>query len=99
MQAHWRRWLAVSACVLAVLVVCFVIAAPRAGGGSPGKPLQLAVNLVSGPMAVPTDQGVRFSWVTSDARQGESQRGYELRVAASPAGLSSARDTLWTRAR
>ena len=53
MQAHWRRWLAASACVLAVLVACFVIAAPRAGGGSPGTPLQLAVNLVSAPMAVP----------------------------------------------
>ena len=97
MQAHWRwrRWLAISACVLAVLAACFVIAAPQAGGGSPGTPVQLTVNLVSGPMAVPADQGIRFSWVTSDARQAESQRGYELRVAASPAGLGSARGALW----
>src|SRR5579871_2693165 len=87
MQAHWRRWLALSACGLAVLAACFVIAAPQAGGGSPGTPVQLTVNLVSGPMAIPAGQGIRFSWVTSDARQGESQRGYELRVAASPAGL------------
>jgi hypothetical protein len=95
MQAHWRQWLALSACVLAVLAACFVIAAPQAGGGSPGTPVQLTVNLVSGPMAVPAGQGIRFSWVTSDARQGESQRGYELRVAASPAGLGSARGALW----
>ena len=81
MQAHWRRWLAASACVLAVLLAFSVIAAPRAGGGSPSTPVQLTVNLVSEPMAVPADQGIRFSWVTSDARQGESQRDYELRVA------------------
>jgi Bacterial alpha-L-rhamnosidase 6 hairpin glycosidase domain/Bacterial alpha-L-rhamnosidase C-terminal domain/Bacterial alpha-L-rhamnosidase concanavalin-like domain len=95
MQAHWRQWLAASACVLAALAACSVIAAPRAGGGSPGTPVALAVNLVSGPMTVPADQGIRFSWVTSDARQGESQRGYEVRVAASPAGLILARDALW----
>src|ERR1700722_12936076 len=95
MHAHWRRWLTASACVLAALLGCSVIAAPRAGGGSPGKPVQLAVNLVSEPMAVPAGQGIRFSWVTSDARRGESQRGYELRMAASPAGLGSARGALW----
>jgi len=95
MQAHWRRWLAASCCVLAVLLACSVIAAPQAGGGSPGKPVQLTVNLVSEPMAVPAGQGIWFRWVTSDARQGESQRGYELRVAAGPAGLGSARDALW----
>jgi hypothetical protein len=95
MQAHWRRWLAACACLVAVLLATSVIIAPQAGGGSPGKPVQLAVNLVSEPMAVPAGQGIWFSWVTSDARQGESQRGYELRVAASGKDLGSARDALW----
>jgi alpha-L-rhamnosidase len=95
MHAHWRRWLAVSACVLAAVLACSVIAAPQAGGGRPDKPVQLAVNLVSEPMTVPAGQGIWFSWVTSDARQGQRQRGYELRVAASPGHLGSARGALW----
>jgi alpha-L-rhamnosidase len=94
MQAHWR-WLGTSVCVLAVLFACAVIVAPQAGGGSPGKPSQLAVNLLSDPMAVQAGPGMWFSWVTSDARQGESQRGYELRVAASPKDLGSGRGALW----
>jgi len=89
MRAYWRRWVAAGACVLAVLASCAVIAAPPAGGGGPGTPGQLKVNLVSDPMAVPAGAGIRFSWVTSDARQGEAQGGYELRVAASPAALAS----------
>jgi hypothetical protein len=89
MRAYWRRWLATGACVLAAAFCGVMIAAPQAGGGSPGKPGQLQVNLVSDPMAVTAGQGIWFSWVTSDARQGETQRGYELRVAASPAALTS----------
>ncbi len=87
MRAHWRRWLAGSLGLLAVLLVGTVIAAPRAGGGAPDKPAQLAVNLGSAPMAVPAGQGIRFSWAARDARRGEAQHGYELRVAASPARL------------
>ena len=89
MRAHWRRWLATGTGVLAVLFCCVLIAAPPAGGGGPDKPGQLEVNLVSEPMAVSAGQGTWFSWVTNDARQGEAQRGYELRVAASPAALAS----------
>lgn len=75
MRAYWRRWAAAGACVLAVLACCAVIAAPPAGGGGPGAPGQLKVNLVSDPMAVPAGAGIRVSWVTSDARQGEAQGG------------------------
>ena len=89
MRAHWRRWLATGTGVLAVLFCCVLIAAPPAGGGGPDKPGQLEVNLVSEPMAVPAGQGTWFSWVTNDARQGEAQHGYELRVAAGPAALAS----------
>ncbi len=88
MRAHWR-WLATGIGVLAVLVGCVLITAPQAGGGSPGKPGQLEVNLLSDPMAVTTGPGTWFSWVTSDARPGEAQGGYELRVAASPAALAA----------
>jgi len=35
-------------------------------------------------MAVPAGPGIRFSWVTNDARRGQAQRGYELRVASNP---------------
>jgi alpha-L-rhamnosidase len=89
MRAYWRRWLATVSCVLAAVLCCAVIAAPQAGGGSPDKPGQLEVNLVSDPMAVTAGQGIWFSWVTNDARPGETQRGYELRVAASPGALAS----------
>jgi alpha-L-rhamnosidase len=98
MRAHWRRWLTAGAGVLAVVVVllaCAVIVPAPAGGGDPDQPGQLEVNLVSQPMAVQAGQGLRFSWVTSDGRTGESQRGYQLRVAASPDGLSSARSAVW----
>jgi Bacterial alpha-L-rhamnosidase 6 hairpin glycosidase domain/Bacterial alpha-L-rhamnosidase C-terminal domain/Bacterial alpha-L-rhamnosidase concanavalin-like domain len=89
MRPHWRRWLATGTGVLAVLLCCFVAAAPQAGGGGPDRPSQLAVNLVSDPMTVPSAAGVRFTWVTSDAQAGERQRGYQLLVAASPAALTS----------
>jgi Bacterial alpha-L-rhamnosidase 6 hairpin glycosidase domain/Bacterial alpha-L-rhamnosidase C-terminal domain/Bacterial alpha-L-rhamnosidase concanavalin-like domain len=87
MRAHWRRWLAGGLGLLAVLLGVTVIAAPRAGGGAPDKPAQLAVNLGRAPMAVPAGQGIRFSWAARDARRGETQHGYQLRVAASPARL------------
>lgn len=93
MRAYWRRWLATGTCVLAVLFCCVLIAPPQAGGGAPGKPAQLEVNLVGAPLAVPAARGIRFSWVTSDARQGQVQRGYELRVAASPGALAAGRST------
>src|ERR1700761_3844739 len=98
MRAHWRRGLKAGAGVLAVVIVlfaCAVIAGPQAGGGTPGKPTGLKVNLVSQPMTVSARPGPWFSWVTSDARAGESQRGYQLRVAASPAGLVPGRGALW----
>jgi hypothetical protein len=98
MRAHWRRWLAGGAGILAVLAVLFafaVIVPPSAGGGGPDKPDKLEVNLVSQPMTVPAAQGVYFSWVSSDSRPGETQQGYELRVAASPGGLDSAVKAVW----
>src|SRR5690349_9762777 len=84
MRAHWRRWLAGGLGLLAVLLCLTVIVPPQAGGGTPDKPTQLAVNLVSHPMAVPAGQGIWFSWAARDARRGETQHGYQLRVAASP---------------
>jgi len=39
-------------------------------------------------MAVPLT-GVRFSWVTQDTRAGESQQGYEIRVASSSSAVTS----------
>jgi hypothetical protein len=98
MRAHWRRWAAAGVAVLAVLAVLAVVIAVvviRQSGGGPGKPNQLAVNLVSEPMAVPTGPGPWFSWVTNDAHAGETQHGYELRVAASPGGLASASGSVW----
>jgi hypothetical protein len=89
MRPQWRRWLAAGTGVLVALLCCLVAAAPRAGGGGPDRPGQLEVNLVSDPMTVPSDQGIWFSWVTSDAQAGASQHGYQLLVAASPAALTS----------
>jgi alpha-L-rhamnosidase len=98
MRAHWRRWLAAGVSVLAVIVVlfaCAVIVPDAAGGAGPDKPGQLEVNLVSQPMAVQASQGLYFSWVARDPRTGETQHGYELRVAASPEDLLTASKTVW----
>jgi len=84
MRAHWRRWLAGGLGLLAVLLCLTVIIPPQADGGTPDKPAQLAVNLAGNPMAVPAGQGIWFSWAAHDARQGETQHGYQLRVADSP---------------
>ena len=89
MRPHWRRWLATGIGVLAVVLCCLVAVPPQAGGGGPNRPAQLEVNLVSDPMTVPADESVRFSWVTSDAQAGESQRAYQVLVAASPAAVAS----------
>ena len=98
MRAHRRRWLTAGAGILAVLAVlfaCAVIVPPSAGGGGPDKPDKLQVNLVSEPMTVPAAQGVYFSWASSDSRPGETQHGYELRVAASAEGLDPAGRAVW----
>jgi hypothetical protein len=99
MRAHRRRrWLAAGTSVLAVAVLLFAVSVADpsgAGGASPGKPGQLEVNLVSQPMTAPAGAGIFFSWVTSDARAGESQQGYELRLAAKPDALATARDAVW----
>jgi alpha-L-rhamnosidase len=98
MRAHRRRWLTGGAgiiAVLAVLFACAVIVPPSAGGGGPDKPDKLQVNLVSEPLTVPAAQGVYFSWASSDSRPGETQHGYELRVAASAEGLDPAGKAVW----
>jgi alpha-L-rhamnosidase len=98
MRAHWRRWLAAGAGVLAVIAVLFVVAViipSGAGGAGPDQPDQLKVNLVSQPMTVAPGGGVYFSWVTSDARPGQLQQGYELRVASRPDGLDTAAKAVW----
>jgi alpha-L-rhamnosidase len=98
MRAHWRRWAAAGVAVLAVVIAVVVIVIQP--GGGPGKPSQLEVNLVSEPMTVSagpgqTGPGPWFSWVTNDARAGETQHGYQLRVATSPDGLASAGGSRW----
>jgi alpha-L-rhamnosidase len=69
-------------------------AAPRFATGAPQAPDQLQVNLMTKPLAVDTSSGVRFSWVTRDPRNGESQSAYEIRLATSPQGLGSG-DVVW----
>ncbi len=96
-RAH-RRWLTAGAGLVAVLALLFgvaVIVPSAAGGGSPNRPAQLEVNLVSEPMTVAAGQGLWFSWLASDARTGQRQQGYQLRVAASPAALEPGRKALW----
>ena len=98
MRARWRRWLAAGTAVLTVAVLLFAVSVADpsgAGGAGPGKPGQLKVNLVSAPLTVPAGDGIFFSWVTSDARAGQSQRGYQLRVAAKPGALAAAKAAVW----
>ncbi|HEY0934090.1 MAG TPA: family 78 glycoside hydrolase catalytic domain, partial [Trebonia sp.] len=80
---------------VALLFAASVIVPSSAGGGTPARPAALEVNLVRQPMAVPAGTGIWFSWVTSDARADASQRGYQLRVAATPAALAPGRGALW----
>ena len=97
MRAH-KRWLTAGAgvlAVMAVLFVCAVIVPAPAGGGGPGRPAQLEVNLVSEPLTVAPGQGIWFSWVSADARRGQRQQAYQVRVAASAAGLGPGRTAVW----
>jgi alpha-L-rhamnosidase len=71
--------------VVAVISGVAVVASAQTAPQAPGN---LKVNLMVNPMAVPL-AGVRFSWVTQDSRAGESQQGYEVRVASSLSAVAS----------
>jgi len=91
MRRFWRGRYRIVACLgLVVFLLAGVstaaVAAPRFGTGAPQAPGQLQVNLMTKPLAVVASSGVRFSWVTRDPRNGESQSGYEIRLATSPQG-------------
>jgi alpha-L-rhamnosidase len=95
MRGIWRNQRGIVAGLGSVAVMLAVLGLPagaKAAPGQPGQPEQpnqLQVNLMSQPMAVDTSSGIRFSWVTRDPRAGESQSGYEVRLAASPAGRAT----------
>jgi hypothetical protein len=82
--------------VTTVMTTCLVVIAAIGGAAAtvaraqtaPGAPTDLRVNLLTNPMAVPLT-GVHFSWVTRDSRAGESQQGYEIRVASSLSTVTS----------
>src|SRR5215469_15215714 len=82
--------------IVALVTACLVVVAGITGAAAtlaraqtaPGAPTDLQVNLITNPMAVPLT-GVHFSWVTQDPRAGESQQGYEIRVASSPSAATS----------
>ncbi|HEX3965478.1 MAG TPA: family 78 glycoside hydrolase catalytic domain [Trebonia sp.] len=77
-----------TACLMAVAAISGVAATLARAQTVPGAPTHLQVNLVTNPMAVPLS-GTHFSWVTQDPRAGESQQGYEIRVATSPSTVTS----------
>jgi alpha-L-rhamnosidase len=68
-------------------------AAPRTVADGPQAPEQLQVNLMTEPLAVDASSGIRFSWHTRDPRNGESQSASEVKLAKSPADLTSSRVT------
>ena len=82
--------------ITTMMTACLMAAAAISGGAAtaasaqtaPEAPANLQVNLLTNPMAVPLT-GVHFSWATRDSRAGQSQQGYEIRVASSPSTVTS----------
>jgi alpha-L-rhamnosidase len=66
-------------------------ASPGAASAGPQAPDQLQVNLMTTPLAVDASSGVRFSWVTRDPRNGESQSAYEIRLEGAGVNWDSGR--------
>jgi len=71
-----------------VAAVAVVATVSSASASTPESPTQLQVDLVSAPMAVSTSN-VWLSWLPRDTRAGESQGGYEVRVATTAGGATS----------
>jgi hypothetical protein len=85
----WPRIKALmAACLMVIATISGVAATVARAQTAPQTPVNLKVNLMANPMAVPLT-GVRFSWVTQDTRAGESQQGYEIRVASSSSTVTS----------
>jgi Bacterial alpha-L-rhamnosidase 6 hairpin glycosidase domain/Bacterial alpha-L-rhamnosidase C-terminal domain/Bacterial alpha-L-rhamnosidase concanavalin-like domain len=97
MRGIWRGRRGLVACLGSVALLLAGMsaasAAPRTIAGSPQAPDQLQANMMNEPLAVEAASGIRFSWVTRDPRNGESQSAYEVRLAASPGDLGSSRRT------
>jgi hypothetical protein len=86
-----RFRLALITCVTTVLAAgaAFGVAISGAAAATaPSAPAQLQVDLMTAPMAVPTSN-IWLSWVTRDSRAGQSQSGYEIRVATSSGTATS----------
>jgi alpha-L-rhamnosidase len=65
-----------------------VAVSSASAASAPESPAQLQVDLMTAPMAVPTS-GIWLSWQPRDTRVGESQGGYEVRVATTAAAATS----------
>lgn len=91
MRGAWRGGRGIVACLGSVVFLLTgataASAVPRVVTPGPQAPVQQQVNLMTQPMAVDPSSGIRFSWVTRDPREGESQTAYQVRLAASPQGL------------
>ncbi|HUN38353.1 MAG TPA: hypothetical protein VMU95_40705, partial [Trebonia sp.] len=85
---RFRYALITSLAAAMVAAVAVIATVSSASASTPESPTQLQVNLMSAPMAVPTS-GLFLSWVPRDSRAGESQGGYEVRVATTAAGATS----------
>lgn len=65
--------------------------APAAG---PGAPLRLRCEDIEDPLGLDISQP-RLSWEVNDSRRGSVQTAYQIRVAASEAGLEADAGTVW----
>src|SRR5215469_13807220 len=77
-------------CVFALVTIS---AAFRVSAG-PAAPVGLLVNGVSNPPAIDRD-ATRFTWMSTDARRGESQTAYQILVASSLKRIAADTGDLW----
>lgn len=62
--------------------------------GNPAAPSGLLVNGVSNPLAIDRD-ATRFTWMSPDARRGETQTAYQILVASKPDQLAAEKADYW----
>jgi alpha-L-rhamnosidase len=77
------------------LVIALAIASiSQEAFGRPVAPARLLVNGVSNPLAIDRDT-TRFTWMTADARRGETQAAYQILVCSNRANLAAGTADWW----
>src|SRR2546426_2535496 len=79
-------------------VLAFLLAAPGAAAGGPGKPADLRVEYQGRALGLETG-APRFSWLVNDEERSALQAAYQVLVSADLESLKEGRRTVWDSGR